>query len=140
MKIGKLYVHSHQISAHFTTALFPVAIFFLILYFFSHCDSFCTTYFNLMILATFSTPISYLTGIIDWKLKFRGARTSIFIKKIWYGWVLTAIGLLCITWYWLYPTVFSSPGVASTVFLILNVSIIPVVVYLGYLGGRLAFR
>lgn len=140
MKIGKFHVHSHRISVHFPTTLFPVAIFFLILSFFSHHDSFRGTYFNLMILATLSTPISHLTGIAEWRLRFRGARTSIFIRKIWYGLVLIAMGVLCTIWCWLYPKVFNFTDTMSIVFLILNISILPIVVYLGYLGGKLAFR
>lgn len=139
MRIGKIDVLFHPIAVHFTNALFPVAFFFLVLYFLFNQDSFRQTYFYILVLATISSPIAYLTGIIDWKQRYKGAMTSVFSKKIRSGIGLMVVGALCTVWYGFNPCVVDSTGVAKTVFLALNLSTLPLAVVLGHLGGKLVF-
>ncbi len=139
IKISVLDIPFHAISVHFPTALYPVAIIFLFLALIFGKESFSNTYFYLMMFATLFTPISHYTGILEWKKKFRGARTHIFINKIRYGILLNVVGGLCTTWYWLCPGILGHMGVFNIAFIILNISIIPIVVYLGHLGGRLVY-
>jgi len=139
MRIGKFETLFHPIAVHFTNALFPVAFFFLVLYFLSHNDSFLQTYFSILVLATISGPISYLTGIVDWKQRYKGAMTSIFSKKIRSGIGLMVVGAICTVWYGFYPSVVDERGVARIIFLALNLSTLPLTVVLGHLGGKLVF-
>ncbi len=87
IKIGKYDVHVHSISVHFTNALYPVALFFLILSYFYQTDASLFTYFHLMILATFSVPISYITGIMEWKQKYRGVKVGFSAGSNSGGWL-----------------------------------------------------
>jgi len=139
MRIGKFETLFHPIAVHFTNALFPVAFFFLVLYFIFHTDSFQQTYFYILVLATISSPISYLTGIVDWKQRYKGAMTSIFSKKIRSGIGLMVVGAICTVWYGFSPSVVDERGVARIVFLALNLSTLPLAVVLGHLGGKLVF-
>jgi uncharacterized membrane protein len=139
MKIGKFDLHLHSMSVHFTNALYPAAVFFLILFQFSAHDPFRHTYFYLMLLGTFAVPVSYLTGIIEWKQKYRGAGVRIFRVKYRLGPVLFGLGALCTFWYGVSPGIAIKGGAQHVLFLLLNLSIIPLNVYLGYLGGRLVF-
>ena len=50
MKIGKYNLHLHSISVHFTNGLYPVAVFFLVLYEIFQQDSFRLTYYNLRVM------------------------------------------------------------------------------------------
>ncbi len=139
IKISVRDIPFHAIFVHFPTALYPVAIIFLFLALIFDRDSFRNSYFYLMIFATLFTPISHYTGILEWKKKFRGARTHIFINKIRYGIILNVVGGLCTTWYWLCPEILDHIGVLNIVFIFFNISIIPIVAYLGHLGGRLVY-
>ncbi|OGP52959.1 MAG: hypothetical protein A2Y65_05285 [Deltaproteobacteria bacterium RBG_13_52_11] len=139
MKIGKIDFHLHPIAVHFTNALFPVALFFLVLYLLSHQDSFRQSYFYILALAALSAPVSYLAGVVDWKQRYKGAKTSTFVKKIRYGVVLIIVGGICIAWYYFYPRILDGHGVATIVFLALNLSTLPLTVALGHLGGKLVF-
>jgi hypothetical protein len=57
------YSASFNISAHFTNTLYPVAVFFLFLYHFTAQESFRSTYFYLMVLATITSQyLGYLGG------------------------------------------------------------------------------
>ena len=129
----------HALSVHFPAALYPVAIFFLFLALIFDRDSFRNSYFYLMMIAAFFTPISHFTGILEWKNKYRGARTHIFINKIRYSLILSVVGGLCATWCWFCPGILNYTGIYNIIFIILNISIIPIVAYLGHMGGRLVY-
>ena len=139
MKIGKIYIQPHPIAVHFTNALFPVSLLFLVTYLFSQQDAFRHTYFYILALATLSSPISYLTGINDWKQRYKGAKTSTFVKKSRYGVILILVGAVCTAWYYFYPSILDGYGVSNIVFLALNLSTFPLTVSLGHLGGKLVF-
>lgn len=139
IKVSVLDIPFHVVLVHFPTALYPVAMIFLFLALIFDKESFSNSYFYLMLIATLFTPLSHYTGILEWRKKFRGARTHIFINKIRYGIILNVVGGLCTTWYWLCPGILDHIGVYSIVFVILNISIIPIVTYLGHLGGRLVY-
>jgi uncharacterized membrane protein len=139
MRIGKIDILLHPIAVHFTNALFPVSLFFLILYLVFRLDSLRYTYFYILALATISSPITYLTGIVDWKQKYKGAKTSAFVKKIRSGVALVIVGIVCTAWYGSYPDILDGAGVGTIVFLGLNLSTLPLTVVLGHLGGKLVF-
>jgi uncharacterized membrane protein len=139
IKISVLDVPFHAILVHFPTALYPIAIIFLFLALIFGKESFSNSYFYLMIIATLFTPLCHYTGMLEWRKKFRGTRTHIFINKIRFGIILNVVGGLCTTWYWFYPGILDHIGVFNIAFIILNISIIPIVVYLGHLGGRLVY-
>ncbi len=133
-------LHFHTMLIHFTNALYPVGILFMSLLLIFGSASFNQTYFYIMILATLSTPVSYVTGIIEWKRRYQGAMKPIFVSKIRYGPVVFIIGGCCTLWRYLSPAVLESGGVASVAFILLNLSILPVLVYLGHLGGVILYE
>ena len=139
MIIGKHDLHFHSIAVHFTNALYPAAQFFLLLSYFYQKDSSLFAYFHLMILATFSAPISFITGVIEWKQKYKGAKVRIFTRKRRFGLILLGLGIACTLWYGCQPDVLTHIGGLHIMFLLLNLIILPNVIYLGYLGGKLVF-
>jgi uncharacterized membrane protein len=139
MKIGKYNLHLHSVCVHFTNALYPAALFFLILSYYYRHDYSLFAYFHLMILATIFVPISYITGVVEWKHKYRGFKTKIFTRKIQYGLIAAGFGLLCTLWYGFSPDIVDDDGLIRIVFLLCNFAILPLIFYLGYLGGRLVF-
>lgn len=140
MRFGKTDLHLHAISVHFTNALYPVAAFFLILYLATCKDSFRSTYSYLMILATISVPLSYLTGVLEWRHTYKGAKVRIFLRKIRYGFLVFVVGGFCTLWYWLSPDILERKGIPSIIFIFLNFSLLFPLIYVGHLGGKLTFR
>jgi uncharacterized membrane protein len=139
MKIGKHNLHFHSMSVHFTLALYPVAVFFLILSNYYQKDFCLFTYFHLMILAASSAPVAFATGVIEWKQKYKGVEVRIFSRKYRYGLILLGLGTACTLWYGVYPETVRDSGIGHMLFLLLNFAIVPIDVYLGFLGGRLIF-
>ncbi|MCR4313163.1 MAG: hypothetical protein NUV58_02870, partial [Candidatus Roizmanbacteria bacterium] len=122
LKIRLPEIPFHALCVHFPTALYPVAIIFLFLALIFDRDSFRNTYFYLMIIAAFFTPISHFTGIFEWKNKYRGAKTHIFINKIRFSLILSVVGALCVIWYWFCPDMLNYTGIYNILFIILNTS------------------
>jgi uncharacterized membrane protein len=126
-------------AVHFTLALYPVAFFFLILSHFYQRDLCLFTYYHLMILATISAVFAFATGVSEWKQKYKGVKIRIFTRKYRFGLVLLALGTACALWYGYYPEMVRDGGTGHMLFLLLNLVIVTIDVYLGYLGGRLIF-
>lgn len=132
--------HVHSMLIHFTNALYPVAVLFLFLSLFSDSPSYHHTYSYMMFLAILSVPVSYLTGIWEWKRRYQGAMVPIFLVKIKLGLVVFGMGLLCTVWHYLNPGVLTGGGIWRLIFIFLNLSILPVLTYLGYIGGVIVYR
>ncbi len=139
-QIGEKDFHIHSICIHFTNALYPVAILFMFLFLLFRKVSFHETYFYIMILATFSVPFSYLTGISEWRKRYKGVMMQIFRAKIIYGLVIFAIGGCLTLWHYTSPGVLENGGTQSLAFILLNVSILPPLIYLGHLGGIIVYE
>ncbi|MBF0275458.1 MAG: hypothetical protein HQK84_09530, partial [Nitrospinae bacterium] len=80
--IDKKAVRLHHVSSHFTNGLFPTSLLFLLLYVVSGNRNFEITSYYLLIIATIANPFTYFSGILDWILRFKKARTPIFNKKV----------------------------------------------------------
>jgi uncharacterized membrane protein len=139
MKILKYNLHLHSMSVHFTNALYPAALFFLILSYYHRPGYSLFAYFHLMILATIFVPVSFVTGVVEWKQKYHGFKTKIFARKIQHGLIVAGLGFVCTLWYGFFPDIVNDGGLMRIVFLLCNFAILPLIFYLGYLGGRLVF-
>ena len=139
MKIGKHNIHLHSMAIHYTLGLYPVAILFLGLSFLFPYDSLRSTYSYLMIVATLSVPFSDATGYLEWKEKYKGALVSIFKRKITFGLIVLGLGIITTVWHAMDPTILETKGLLRGLFLILNFAIVPCVLYLGHLGGKIIF-
>ena len=138
VKTGDLHIHTMLI--HFTNALYPVSILFMILFFIFGKSSFDTAHFYTLLLATISAPPSYLAGLFEWKRRHQGAMIPIFAAKIRYGMLVFAIGAVACVWHLLSPAVLSGGGIQSVLYLLLNLSVIAPILYLGHLGGMIVYE
>jgi len=139
-KIKERDLRTHSMLIHFTNALYPVAVLFMLLFLVSGKASFGQTYFYIMALATLSVPFSFVTGITEWRKRYQGAAKRIFYDKIRYAAVVFVVGAGCTLWRYLFPGVLGQLSVQSVLFVLLNLSILPPLVYLGHLGGVIVFE
>jgi hypothetical protein len=94
----------------------------------------------MMAIATVSAPFSYLTGIFEWKRSYEGANIPIFLVKIKYGIIPFIIGASCTLWHYVSPGLVANGGIQSVVFILLNLSILPPLIYLGHVGGIIVYE
>ena len=139
-RLGEMDLHLHGISVHFTAALYPVAVLFMFLFLLFGKTSFLQTHFYMMVLATLSLPFSYFTGTLEWKQKYEGARLPIFTAKIYCSIAVFVIGAFSTLWLALSPGVLERGGVVMAAYILLNLSILPLVVCLGYLGAKVLYE
>jgi len=133
-------IHYHSILIHFTNGLYPVAIFFMLLYLITGRDSFRHTYFYIITLATLSVPFSYLTGILQWRKKFQAMMIDIFYTKLRYGLLMFLLGACATIWNFFSPNILAEGSILRVVFVLLNLAILPPLVYLGHLGGIIVYE
>lgn len=81
----------HPIFVHFPQALFPVAFASFLLYLVTGNLFFENGTYLMTAIGLVATPVTMLTGYIDWKVRYKGYMTSVFKIKITTGFVL--IGL-----------------------------------------------
>ncbi|MCC6544726.1 MAG: hypothetical protein IT392_09525 [Nitrospirae bacterium] len=139
-RIQQKDIHIHSIFIHFTNSLYPVAILFMFLFLLFGNTSFHQTYFYIMVLATFSVPVSYLTGLLEWRKRFKGIMIPIFAAKIKYGVVVFIIGGCSTLWHYLSPSILVRGDILSVLFILLNISIMVPLIYLGHLGGIIVYE
>jgi len=83
-------------------------------------------------------PVSFLSGIRDWKTKYRGAKAPIFIKKIRLSALLFIFCISAVSIRLCIPDVMSRQGIEHWMYLVLLFSMLPVVTLLGHYGGKLS--
>jgi peptidoglycan biosynthesis protein MviN/MurJ (putative lipid II flippase) len=129
----------HAVASHFVNGLVPVAVLFMLLTLVTADSYFEHTVFHLICVASVAAPVSLLSGIRDWRVKFHGGRAPIFYHKIKLSIFLTILCAAVIA----IRTVCHDPIAAGGLIAWLYVGCIsltlPVVVLLGYLGGKLAY-
>ena len=86
-------VYFHPIFVHFPQALFPVAFASFVLYLVTGNDLFEQGTFLMMMFGLAATPVTMITGYIDWKVRYKGYMTPVFKIKIITGFVLIGLSL-----------------------------------------------
>jgi len=126
----------HPIMVHFPSGLIPAAVFFLVLAILFDFACVERTAFYLLCTAIVMSPFAIVTGVYNWKTRYRAAMTPTFMFKLYGGIALSVIGLLAIGWRLLNPHVVdTSPGLYFIIHLVLLI----LVAALGHIGGRLVF-
>ncbi|MBI1919513.1 MAG: hypothetical protein HYS23_00380 [Geobacter sp.] len=129
----------HAVAAHFNNGLLPAALLFLFLSMFNDGPYFEHTVLHLNLLALCMLPVSFFSGIRDWRTKFGGGRAPIFYRKLWLsGLLFLEVGsaaALRLT----HPEIISYGGFFKWLYIMLLFGALPVVVLLGHYGAKLAF-
>jgi len=139
-KIKNRDIHFHSLLIHFTNGLYPVAVFFMLLALITGKESFRLTYFYIITLATVSVPFSYLTGILHWRKKFQSMMIQIFYSKLRYGMLVFLLGASATIWNFFSPDILAKGNLLTVLFVIINLAIVPPLVYLGHLGGIIVYE
>ena len=147
LKIAWIYsykVHWHAITVHFPLSLFGVAFLFQILHLFPHQFTTCfeiATNITLVAATVMMIPTT-LSGWVEWKGRYKGARVIIFQRKIPMAFAMIGVSVVLITWRILFlPAFEDSPySPAHWIYLAGNTLLILGAVAEGYYGGRLNHR
>ncbi len=128
----------HAIAAHFSNGLIPVAVLYLLLTLSTGNGYFEHTVEHLIVIVLMAIPVSFFSGIHDWKTKYRAAKAPIFINKIRLSGLLFLLCTSTVALRLSIPDVMSRPGIEHWLYLVLLFSMLPVVTLLGHYGGKLS--
>lgn len=128
----------HAVITHFVNGLVPVAVFFLLLAL-ARGDGFALTAFHLVAFAAAMAPVAFLSGIRDWRRKFHGASSPVFLYKIRLSLVLMLLCAAALTLHLVWPESVARGGVIAWLYRGFIFLMLPVVILLGHYGGKLAY-
>jgi rubredoxin/uncharacterized membrane protein len=133
-------IHAHPIAVHIPNGVLPVAVFFLFLSLLFHHRGFEAASFYNLVFVVFSMPVVILTGVVDWKVQFKGAMTRVFKIKITCAAIVSGTGVLLTVWKMINPDVTAPGSNASWVFILILLVMLAAAATAGYFGGKLVFR
>ena len=134
-------LYFHPIFVHFPQALFPVAFAMFLVHAVSGRAEFEAAAWITMAFGTLATPVTIVTGFLDWKFRYKAYLTSVFKIKIVGSFILLGLGIAAIAVRWLYPAAAELPmaGAGWLYSGLLGACVLNCVV-LGHYGGKLVFH
>lgn len=130
---------SHRMTSHFPISLLMTASLLILLYEYIGDRSFEVAAYYTLLLGVIASPVSVLTGLWGWKISYLGIMTKIFKRKIIISTGLLVIGFVCVVLRSIYPDILIGRSLLSWIYLILVLCLTPIVVALGYYGGKITF-
>jgi predicted heme/steroid binding protein/uncharacterized membrane protein len=132
-------MHPHPILVHFPIAYSITIPLLSFIYLFSHKAAFEIASYFMLTLGLLTGPISAISGFFSWKVKFEGRLTKTFVMKIRYSIIFTVIIATCFAWRTLNPELLLTRTTLSYIYLILEISLIPLIMILGHYGGKIVY-
>jgi len=132
--------HFHPILVHFSIAYSIGAALLSLLYILTNESSFETASYYVLILAFLAAPPAGFSGLFSWWVTYERRMSKTYLRKIVFTIVLITVVTLCFVWRIKNPNILISKTHFSYLYLGMMVSQIPIVTFLGYLGGKITFR
>jgi predicted heme/steroid binding protein/uncharacterized membrane protein len=131
--------HPHPMIVHFPIAFSITPALFCFLFLITDVKSFETTAFHCLGAGILFSIPAILTGFFTWWLNY-GARSMRPIKiKIYLSLTLFCVDLIAFLWRSMFPDVFTSLGTEGIIYLMLVISLVPMVSIIGWFGAGLTF-
>ncbi|MBI9087299.1 MAG: hypothetical protein JEZ11_27140 [Desulfobacterales bacterium] len=131
--------HAHPISVHIPNGVAPVAVLFLFMAVVFDSPALELAAFYNMIVVLVAMPVVLFTGYNDWKKRFGGNITSLFLGKMACGAVVTLMALVAVIWRTVNPDIaLGSSG--NLGYLAAHAVLLGAGAIAGYLGGKLVFN
>ncbi len=139
-RVPQLRRRPHPVLAHFPIVFMLSASFFSLLYLATGNRAFDDTAFYCLGGGLLTMPVTVATGLFTHWLNYPGGeadKTVRLEKALSYG--VTAIAATAFVWRWLNPRVLDDLGGVNLLYLLLVLSLTPLVTANGYFGGMLTF-
>lgn len=132
-------LHVHPISVHMPNGILPVAVIFLAVSIFLGMAAFETAAFYNMVFVLATLPVVLLTGFVEWKNRYMGAKTFIFFTKIACSVIVTLSLIALIAWRAFDPTVAGPDSPFRMIYFGIACLMLVATGIAGHLGGKLVF-
>ncbi|MBU0986379.1 MAG: rubredoxin [Proteobacteria bacterium] len=132
--------HAHPVSVHIPNGVAPVAVIFLCLSIFFQLENFATASFYNMFFVALCMPLVLFSGYIDWKKRFGGNLTGLFIAKMICGALVSILSVILVVWRIIDPGVSLGAAPHRWMFLLGHLILLGAAITAGFLGGKLVFN
>ncbi|MGE5189421.1 MAG: DUF2231 domain-containing protein [Gemmatimonadota bacterium] len=131
----------HPMFVHFPQGLFPVALASFAVYVATGAEPLETGAYVAAAFGALAAPFTAITGLLDWKIRYKGYMTSVFRIKIVGAFVLIALSVAAVLLRAYVPGVAALPlSGAGYAYAGLLVACAATCVVLGHYGGKLVFH
>jgi hypothetical protein len=139
--IGQLLkYHAHPISVHIPNGVLPVSFIFIILATLFGFTSLGTAALLNMVFVVISLPFVLFSGYVEWKNRYQGLMSSLFIIKITSAAIVSITAILLVIWWVIDPGVLQAPSLARKVFIFVSLIMLAAAGIAGHIGGKLVFK
>jgi len=130
--------HAHPITVHTPNGVLPVTVFFLAIAILFKSDSFATASFYNLAFVLSAMPVVLYTGFVEWRTRYQGLKSPLFITKISCGIVVLISALVLFAWRATDPNITTGPD--RYLFFLLHLITLAAAGIAGHLGGKLVFK
>jgi uncharacterized membrane protein/rubredoxin len=131
--------HLHPILVHTPNGIIPAIVLFMLLEILFNLRSFeLAAYYNL-ILVLVVMPGVMITGYLEWKKRYNGAKTILFFVKISCSLVVFASILILAGWRFINPEVATPTSPTRWLYFSIGLIMLGAAGVAGHLGGKLVF-
>jgi predicted heme/steroid binding protein/uncharacterized membrane protein len=138
-RFPKLRRHPHPMTVHFPIAFGLAAVVFSLLHLLTGVSAFETTAFHCLGAGAVTTPMAMLTGFAAWKINYLGRPLRPVRLKIRFSALLAGVFVAAFAWRLAAPAMSAGVRGPGAAYLLLVLSLVPLVSVLGSLGASLTF-
>ncbi len=131
--------HAHPVSVHIPNGVLPVSVIFLFIAVLFSAPTFGSAAFYNLVFVALAMPFVVFSGLIEWKMKYRGALTLPFIIKITCGIIVTILSWTMVIWLFINSnTIFSYQ--TKWILILIGLVMLAAAGLAGFFGGKLVFK
>lgn len=134
-----LKLHLHPISVHSPNGILPIAVIFLAVSVFLGINAFEKAAFYNFVAVLVTMPLVMLTGYLEWKNRYSGAKSFIFFTKITCSVIVTLTLITLIAWRYFEPGVAEVDSPFRMIYFGVAVLMLVSTGIAGHMGGKLVF-
>ncbi|QTA83929.1 rubredoxin-like domain-containing protein [Desulfonema limicola] len=132
--------HAHPISVHFPNGVLPMSVLFIFLAVAFEMKDLEITGFYTLIFVVFTLPFVLFTGYLEWKNKYGGHLTKIFLTKIICAIIVTGAAVCAVLWRFADPKVMDVYSPDRWTYVLLCLTMLGAAIVAGMIGGKLVFK
>lgn len=129
--------HAHPIAVHIPNGVLPVAFIFLILSIMFQSRGLEIAAFYNLVIVVLAMPKVVFSGYNDWKHRFAGHMTNVFLTKIICGCAVFGLGAILVIWRLINPEIIFSTTGFRWIYVLIYMLMLTAVTIAGFLGGKL---
>jgi predicted heme/steroid binding protein/uncharacterized membrane protein len=131
--------HPHPMTVHFPIVFMLSTTFFTLLYMATGNTSFEKTAFHCLVGGTLFAPLVIATGFLSWWVNYMGKILRPVVIKMIVSIIMLVVSVILVSWRAAVPDIITVFRPVSLIYLLLNMSLSPMVLVIGWYGAKLTF-